>query len=94
MSRSEHCPDPDDPDEEIIRRLEAAVERMPRIRREIFLARRLDGLSYEEIASRTGVPLKRVERHMAKALLTIDAYLAVGRPPWWRRWLLKIRGDG
>jgi RNA polymerase sigma factor (sigma-70 family) len=94
MSRSEHRPDPDDPDEEIIRRLEVAVERMPCIRRKIFLAHRLDGLSYDEIASRTGLSVKRVERHMAKALLSIDAYLAVGRPPpWWRRWFGR-RGEG
>ena len=40
--------------------------------REIFLAKRLDGMSYSEIASRTGLSVRQVERHMAKALATID----------------------
>ena len=43
--------------------------------RQIFLAKRLDGMSYAEIARRTGLSVKRVERHIAKALATIDREL-------------------
>ena len=43
--------------------------------RQIFLAKRLDGLSYVEIARRTGRCVRRVERHMATALAAIDREL-------------------
>jgi RNA polymerase sigma-70 factor (ECF subfamily) len=41
---------------------------LPRSTREIFLAHRLDDLSYQEIADRTGLTVRQVERHMAKAI--------------------------
>ena len=47
-------------DAEILSRLERAVRRMPRLQREIFLAIRLDDLSYPEIAERTGVSAREV----------------------------------
>jgi RNA polymerase sigma factor (sigma-70 family) len=43
--------------------------------REIFLAKRLDGMSYSEIARRTGLSVRRVERHITKALVAIDREL-------------------
>lgn len=71
---------------EINERLEIGLRRMPRLRREIFLAIRLDYLSYPEIVERTGLSVKQVERQFAKSLLTmLDAY--EGRAPvaWWKR---------
>lgn len=56
-------PDPD--------RLEAAVRALPAIEREVFLAVRLDGLTYAEIAARTGMSAHAVERRFAKALTRI-----------------------
>jgi RNA polymerase sigma-70 factor (ECF subfamily) len=53
---------------EIIERLETGVQRMPKLRREIFLAIRLDDLSYAEIAERTGLSVKEVEWHFAESL--------------------------
>lgn len=65
---------------EIVERLEAGLRRMPKLRREIFLALRLDDLSYEEIAERTGLSVKQVERHVARSMLTLlDAFN--GRAP-------------
>jgi len=63
-------------DPHLLRRLEKAVARLPRLQREIFLAQRLDGLSYEQIAARTGLTVMRVERHMARALCKIDRHLS------------------
>ncbi len=67
--------------------VERAVRRMPKRRRAIFLAVRLDGLSYGEIAERTGLSTKEVEAEIVAALWTISKYL--DEPPrrrwrWWR----------
>lgn len=43
--------------------------------REILLAKRLDAMSFAEIARRTGLSVGQVERHLAKALATIDREL-------------------
>ena len=55
-----------------LRRLEKAMLGLKPKTRAIFLARRLDGLSYAEIAERTGLSVKGVEKQMAKAIATID----------------------
>ncbi|WP_034159476.1 sigma factor-like helix-turn-helix DNA-binding protein [Sphingomonas sp. ERG5] len=78
---------------EIIERLEAGLQRMPKLRREIFLAIRLDDLSYGEIAERTGLSTKQVERQFARSMVTLlEAF--DGRPPvpWWRRLLRRFAG--
>jgi RNA polymerase sigma-70 factor (ECF subfamily) len=43
--------------------------------REIFMAHRVEGLSYSEIAERTGLSVKGVEKQMGKALVQLDRYL-------------------
>ncbi|WEJ99472.1 MAG: sigma-70 region 4 domain-containing protein [Candidatus Sphingomonas phytovorans] len=57
-----------EPDPATLARLEAALRSMPVIEREIFLAARLDSLSYAEIARRTGRTARDVERRFAAAL--------------------------
>lgn len=49
-------------------RIEAVMRRMKPRTREIFMAHRLDGLSYGEIAERTGLSVSGVEKQMAKAM--------------------------
>ena len=69
-------------------RLEAALESLPRQRREIFLAVRLDAMPYDEIARMTGLSVRKVEREVACALLQIDDHLRRGEVsahPWWQR---------
>lgn len=56
-------------------RLEAAMLRLKPKTREIFMAHRLDGLSYAEIATRTGLSVKGVEKQMSKAIAQIDRHL-------------------
>lgn len=73
------CPDPMHVLEsrDLLHRLEAAMLRLRPKTREIFLAHRLDGLSYAEIAERTGLSVKGVEKHMSKAIAAVDR--AAGR---------------
>lgn len=56
---------------DMLRRVEAAMLKLRPITREIFMAHRLDGLSYAEIAERTGLSVKGVEKHMGKAIAQI-----------------------
>ena len=67
-------------------RLEAALQLIPRQRREIFLAVRLQAMPYDEIARMTGL---KVESEVARALLQIDDHLRrceiSSSNPWWQR---------
>ncbi|MDP9424248.1 MAG: RNA polymerase sigma factor [Pseudomonadota bacterium] len=60
---------------DILRRLEAAMMRLRPKTREIFMAHRIDGMSYAEIAERTGLSVKGVEKQMSKALVRLDRIL-------------------
>lgn len=61
---------------DMLRRIEDIVARMPARRREIFLAHRIDGYSYGEIAARTGISIKGVEKQMSRAIAQIDRLAA------------------
>lgn len=81
--RTSHTPllnieavDPADPhsqleNRETLRLIEEAIACLPPRTREIFLARRLDGMSYAEIAERTGLKVRGVEKHMRNAIAHI-----------------------
>jgi RNA polymerase sigma-70 factor (ECF subfamily) len=60
---------------DLLRRLEAAIGKLKPRTREIFLAHRIDGLSYAQIAERTGLSVKGVEKQMSKAIAKIDDLL-------------------
>lgn len=60
---------------DMLRRLEVAVLKMKPRTREIFMAHRVDGLSYAEIAERTGLSIKGVEKQMSKAIAHVDRLL-------------------
>ncbi len=78
--------DTPDPDPDLLRRMEAAMRAMPKMQREIFLAHRLDDMSYGEIAERTGLSVRQVERHMAKAIYKLVKQLDGEKLSWWERW--------
>lgn len=61
-----------------LRRLEQAIGKLKAKTREIFLAQRIEGLSYAEIAARTGLSVKGVEKQMSKAIAKIDRILDRG----------------
>jgi RNA polymerase sigma factor (sigma-70 family) len=71
---------------ELLSRMEAALRAMPRIQREIFLAVRLDAMAYEEIARRTGLTVRQVEQHFARALYKLSKQMRGRRLSWWERW--------
>lgn len=60
---------------DMLRRLEAAMMRLRPRTREIFMAHRIDGLTYAEIAEQTGLSVKGVEKQMSKALAQLDRML-------------------
>ena len=59
---------------------------MTRAQREIFLANRLDNMSYVEIARRSGLTVRQVERHMARAINKLCEQMDGERLSWWERW--------
>ena len=61
-----------------LRRLEQAIAKLKPKTREIFLAHRIHGFSYAEIAERTGLSVKGVEKQMSKAIAKIDRLLDRG----------------
>lgn len=73
-------------DDEKLRRLEEAASKMPKLQREIFMAYRLDDMSCEEIAHRTRLTVRQVERHFARALTKMMAALRGRKLRWWERW--------
>lgn len=80
---------PRNPDHERLESLEAALLTMPRLRREIFLAVRLDAMSYKDVARLTGLSVRAVERQMARAIAHIGDHLRNGEAPPPRGWRRK-----
>jgi len=60
---------------DMLRRLEAAMKRLRPRTREIFMAHRIEGMTYAEISERTGLSVKGVEKQMSKALAQLDRML-------------------
>jgi len=60
---------------DLLDRIQNALMRLSPKTRDIFLAHRVDGLSYNDIAKRTGLSLKGVEWHMTKAIAHLDRVL-------------------
>ena len=61
---------------DMLNRIEQSIQKLKPLTRQIFLAHRLDGYSYAEIAQRTGLSVKGVEKHMSRAIAHIDRTLA------------------
>ena len=61
---------------DMLRRLEASMMRLRPRTREIFMAHRIDGMTYVEIAEQTGLTVKGVEKQMSKALAKLDRMLS------------------
>lgn len=76
----------DTPDPDFLRRIEEAMLNIPKLQREIFMAHRVDDLPYGEIARRTGLTVRQVERHIARALYKIAKQMDGEKLSWWERW--------
>lgn len=71
----------------LVARLQASLRRLPHRRREIYLRSCVERWSYAEIAAAYGISIRRVRRHVAKALLILVLEVLLDSPqPWWRRW--------
>ena len=75
----------DTPDPDLLRRMEEAMLNIPKLQREVFMAHRLDDMSYVEIAERTGLTVRQVERHIARALYKLVKQLVGRKLSWWER---------
>ena len=60
---------------ERVARLSSCLARLNDKTREIFLAHRIDGLSYQEIARQRQLSVSAVEKHVAKALLLLTSWM-------------------
>jgi RNA polymerase sigma factor (sigma-70 family) len=60
---------------ERIARLSVCLGRLSGRTREIFLAHRIDGLGYEEIARERGISVSTVGKHVAKATLQLTEWM-------------------
>lgn len=56
-------------------RLTSCLGRLPERTRDIFLAHRLDGRSYTDIAREHGISINAVERHVTKATLMLMGWM-------------------
>lgn len=75
----------DSPDSDLLRLIEEAMLHIPKMQRKIFMSHRIEGLSYGEIAERTGLTTRAVERQMARALYKLAKQLEGRRLTWWER---------
>jgi len=78
--------DSEPPTTEQLERIKAALLTLPRFTREVFLACRLDDMSYAEIAAITGTSVQRIERETARAMVGIDRAMSRDLTrSWWSR---------
>lgn len=61
---------------EQIAAISAVLEAMPVKRRRMLVLNRIEGLSFAEIARRTGLSQTAVKKHVARAMIDLDAALA------------------
>ena len=52
------------------------LKKMPRLRREVFLRRRLHGQSYQQISEELGLSMPAVEKHISRALAFLNDHYA------------------
>ena len=60
---------------ERIARLSVCLGRLSEKTRDIFLAHRVDGLTYQQIGQRHGLSISTVEKHIARATLQVTSWM-------------------
>ena len=63
-----------------LRVLQAAVERLPPRAREVFLLRRIENLSLQEVADRLGLSVSTIEKHLTRAMADLTRAMAESEP--------------
>lgn len=67
-------------------RAERAVDRMHGMDRKVFLAIRVDEMSYSQIAARFDISVADVEAHFAASLRIMMKAMDEKDPWWWKFW--------
>lgn len=67
-------------------RAERAVDRMHGMDRKVFLAIRVDEMSYSQIAARFDISVADVEAQFAASLHILRKAMDEKDPWWWKRW--------
>lgn len=60
---------------ERLRRMAVCLGRLPERTREIFLAHRVDGRTYTDIARELGISINAVEKHVSKATMLVTCWM-------------------
>jgi len=63
-----------------LRRLATAIDTLPPRCREIFMLRKVEGLSQRDVAARTSLSESTVEKHVGKAIRLLGDWLAIDEP--------------
>ncbi len=63
-----------------LHRLLTAISALPQRRREAFIACKIEGLTYEEVAARQGISRNTVISQVVTALIQLDAVLQADKP--------------
>jgi RNA polymerase sigma factor (sigma-70 family) len=73
----ENCPATDEVVEarQRLKTVQTAIAMLPARCREVFLLHRIEGMSYSQIARSIGVSVSAVEKHIARACLSIETYV-------------------
>jgi RNA polymerase sigma-70 factor, ECF subfamily len=61
---------------ELEQKIREAIDRLPLERRKVFILSRYEGLTYNQIAEKSGISVKTVENQMGKALKTLRQELS------------------
>ncbi|HEV7312617.1 sigma-70 region 4 domain-containing protein [Sphingopyxis sp.] len=69
-----------------LRRVERAARRMSNLERRVFLAIRVDEMSYAEVATELGISIAEVEQNFAASLDVLVRAVEQKDPWWWRFW--------
>lgn len=78
--------DPHDTDAELVAQFKAALAKLPRKQRNIFLAFRIEDVSCREIAELTGLTVDQVEHQITRALYKLAKQMDGESLTWRERW--------
>jgi len=76
IADEQHCPAERQTQSERLDDLRAIIEAMPALRREVFVRRRLEGQSREEIAAAMALSVEAVKKHITRAMADVGAGMA------------------
>ena len=73
-------------DAERVAKFKAALSKLPRKQRDIFLAHRMENCSYRELAEITGLTVDQIEHHIVRAMYKLMKQMDGEHLTWRERW--------